>query len=342
MHQTNHSQPANRNQPGAIVGIGSALMDILVRESDEYAAQTGVPKGGMLYFDRQAIDETVARAANQPLWAPGGAACNTIVGIARLGGRGRFVGKVGNDALGLQLRQGLEQAGVEPLLTDSDTATGRVFSIITPDAQRTMMTCLGASAEMRPDDITSACFADAAMVLIEGYLLFNPDLIMAATGAARAAGVKIALDLASFTVVEQSRDMLTRLIEAGIDILLANEDEARVYTGYSDPDKALSAMAADAHVAVLKLGAKGSMIQRSDTVMTVPALIGGAPTDTTGAGDLWAAGFLYGLSRQWPLAACGRLAAACGWEVCRVVGAGIPDQGWIRIKQLAHTLEASH
>ncbi len=342
MHQTNHNQPANQSEPGTIVGIGSALMDILVRESDDYAAQTGVPKGGMLYFDRKVIDATVNRAANQPLWAPGGAACNTIVGIARLGGRGRFVGKIGNDALGLQLRQGLEHAGVDPLLTDSDTATGRVFSIITPDAQRTMMTCLGAAAEMQPDDITPACFADASMVLIEGYLLFNPELIMAATNAARAAGVKIALDLASFTVVEQSRDMLTRLIDAGIDILLANEDEARVYTGRQDPQQALGVMAADAHTAVLKLGARGSMIQDGDTVTAVPAQLGGKPTDTTGAGDLWAAGFLYGIARQWPMAACGRLAAACGWEVCQVMGANIPEQGWNRIKQLVNKLEESH
>jgi sugar/nucleoside kinase (ribokinase family) len=265
---------------------------------------------------------------------PGGSACNTIVGIGKLGGQARFVGKCGTDKWGRQYENDLEQQNVDTALLRSDSPTGRVLSIITPDAQRTMFTCLGASAETRPEEITARSFENAAVVHVEGYLLFNPDLIQASLDAAKEAGALISMDLASFTVVEQSLVLLEKLVADYVDILIANEDEARAFTGQSDEELALSALSAKANIAVLKVGPRGSHISNAGKSIHIQPMGDGTALDTTGAGDLWAAGFLFGLVNGYPLEKCGQLGSACGYEVCQVVGANIPDEGWERIRKL--------
>ena len=216
----------------------------------------------------------------------------------------------------------------------SDSPTGRVLSVITPDAQRTMFTYLGASAETRPEEITAGSFADAAVVHVEGYLLFSPDLIKAALDAAQEAGAIISLDLASFTVVEQSLELLEKLVADYVDILIANEDEARAFTGQSNEKLALHALSEKANIAVLKIGPRGSYIACKGETVQIPSMGDGTALDTTGAGDLWAAGFLFGLVNGYPPEKCGRLGSACGYEVCQVIGAHIPYEGWERIKKL--------
>jgi sugar/nucleoside kinase (ribokinase family) len=196
-----------------------------------------------------------------------------------------------------------------------------------------MFTYLGASAEIRPEEINAKCFADAAIVHIEGYLLFKPDLIHAALSAAKTAGALISLDLASFTVVEQSLVLLEKLVADYVDILIANEDEARVFSRQSDEDLALGALAQNANIAILNVGPRGSRISHAGEIIPIPSMGDGTARDTTGAGDLWAAGFLFGLANGYPLEKCGRLGSACGYEVCQVIGANIPDEGWVRIKE---------
>jgi sugar/nucleoside kinase (ribokinase family) len=139
--------------------------------------------------------------------------------------------------------------------------------------------------------------------------------------------------LASFTVVEAAKGILTDVVKEFVDVVIANEDEARAFTGHTDEDKALSALADLADTAVLKVGKRGSLISHYGKVEKVERMGSGAAIDTTGAGDLWASGFLYGLVNDYPLDACGRLASACGFEVCQVVGASIPDEGWARIRK---------
>jgi sugar/nucleoside kinase (ribokinase family) len=316
-----------------IVGVGSALIDILTHEDDAFLEKIGAIKGGMTYVEKQVIDYTVGQATLTPSVVPGGSACNTMVGIGRLGGNACFVGKCGNGPMGELFRSDLKRQNVTPRLFDSDAPTGRVLSIITPDAQRSMFTFLGASAETRPDDIGPDCFQCAALVHVEGYLLFNPDLMRAVLNAARQAGAAVSLDLASFTVVQEAADILPDLIAGHVDILIANEDEALAYTGTKDEDRAIRAMARDVELAVLKLGARGSLIACNGDVLKVPAAGEGAAVDTTGAGDLWAAGFLYGLVNQWPLKWCGELGSLCGYEVCQVMGAHIPDERWTEIRK---------
>ncbi|MGB9498734.1 MAG: adenosine kinase [Dissulfuribacterales bacterium] len=318
----------------AIVGVGSALVDMLANAPDEFIKNLGVEKGGMTLVDQDYVERLIDQIQNPPAIVPGGSACNTAIGVGKLGGDAKFVGKLGNDELGELFNQDLKRNNVKPLLFFSTTPTGRVLSLITPDAQRSMFTYLGASAQMHPDEVTADCFNDAAVVHVEGYLLFNRSLMKAVVKSAKDAGALVSLDLASFNVVDESKDILPDIIKESVDILLANEDEARAYSGYTDEDKALDVLSENVDIAVLKLGPRGSMIAYKGQKIKIDPMGSGEAVDTTGAGDLWASGFLFGLVSGYSFEKSGAIASACGYEVCRVVGADIPEDGWRRIRRL--------
>lgn len=317
-----------------IVCIGSALVDMLANEEDFFLEAVGAEKGGMTLVEGQYIDDLAAKTANPPVTICGGSACNTAAGVGMLGGSARFVGKRGEDQLGDIFETELVRHSIEPYLFRSQTPTGRVLSVITPDAQRTMFTCLGAAAEMTPEEIRPECFTGAGIVHVEGYLLFNPGLMNAVLEAARASGARVSLDLASFNVVEESRDLLNRIVADYIDILIANEDEAFAYTGISDEQASLEVLARETEIAVLKLGRRGSIITGYGETARIERMGDGSAVDTTGAGDLWAGGFLHGLVNGYSLYKSGTLGSACGYEVCQLVGAKIDDAGWQRIREL--------
>jgi sugar/nucleoside kinase (ribokinase family) len=197
-----------------------------------------------------------------------------------------------------------------------------------------MFTFLGASAEALPEDISELCFEKAAIVHVEGYLLFNSDLILKVLKTAKACGALISLDLSSYNVVNESHELLRHIIETFVDILMANEDEALAYSGHSDETRAVKALAEKVNIAVLKVGAKGSFIAHNNKILPIRPAGTGYAIDTTGAGDLWAAGFLHGLVNGYPLDKCGELGSVCGYEVCQVLGANIPEAGWVRIRKL--------
>jgi sugar/nucleoside kinase (ribokinase family) len=323
-----------KNNRQLIVGIGSALVDILIHENEAFLIKTGAVKGGMTLVSEEYIESTLSLSSAKAIIVPGGSACNTVVGIGRLGGAAKFVGKCGNGEMGDLIENDLLKQNVVPVLFRSNSPTGRVLSIISPDAQRTMFTYLGASSETRPEDISETLFKDAAVVHIEGYMLFNPELIRTALTAAKSVGARISLDLASFTVVEESKELLEHLVESYVDVLIANEDEARAFTGQSDEQLAIEALSEHADVAVLKVGPRGSYISHIGSTVAIKSMGDGTALDTTGAGDMWAAGFLHGLVKGYPLEKCGWLGSACGYEVCQTIGANIPDEGWDRIRQL--------
>ena len=322
------------NENKLIVGIGSALIDILVYEDDDFLNRLNAEKGGMTLVDMDFIQQALSRVKTKPKIVPGGSACNTIIGIGQFGGAARFVGKRGEDEFGSIFETDLKRNHVNPNLFTSPQSTGRVLSIITPDAQRSMFTFLGASAEMLPEDITDKCFEDATIVYIEGYLLFNKDLILKALQTAKNSGALVALDLASFTVVEESKNILDKIICDYVDILIANEDETKAFTGYSDERKGIEALSKNVDIAILKVGKRGSYIAHKDEIIRIKPKGSGKALDTTGAGDLWASGFLFGFVKGYPLEKCGELGSACGYEVCQVVGANIPEDGWKRIKRI--------
>lgn len=321
------------NNRKLIVGVGSALVDILASEDDAFLEAAGAAKGGMTLVDAEEIERLIRLTTGDNQVVSGGSACNTAVGVGSLGGQARFVGKRGRDELGDLFERDLVSCGVEPALFLSDDPTGRVLSVVTPDAQRTMFTYLGAAAAMDPSEITPESFRDAAIVHVEGYLLFNRDLMNAVLRAAREAGARISLDLASFNVVEESMDLLDAIVADYIDILIANEDEALAYTREKDEAKALKRLSRDTEIAVLKTGPRGSMIAGGGEVVAIEAMGDGNALDTTGAGDLWAAGFLYGLVNNMGFEQSGAIGSCCGFEVCQLVGAKIADDGWKRIKE---------
>jgi sugar/nucleoside kinase (ribokinase family) len=289
----------------------------------------------MTLVDQPFIEKTLAMTSATPAIVPGGSACNTAVGVGKLGGTARFIGKCGQDDLAAIFEDGLKRNNVQPQLFKSTSPTGRVLSIITPDAQRSMFTFLGASSEMTTDEIAGSPFSDIDIVHLEGYLLFNKELAYAALDQAKLAGASVSLDLASYTVVEESKEILDDIVDRFVDILIANEDEAHAFTGHKDEQQAAASLAQRAAIAVLKVGEKGSYVGRQDNIIRIQPVTGQGPVkDTTGAGDLWASGFLYGLANDYPLDRCGQIGSACGYEVCRVVGADIPDEGWERIRRL--------
>ena len=319
------------SHPSLTVGVGAALVDLLIEEEDEFLSGMGAEKGGMTLVDAEAIQQAMKRSTSLTKTVPGGSACNTLVGIGNLGGKARMIGRVGKDDLAGHFREGLRRAGVEERLRVSeDVSTGQVLSVVTPDAQRTMFTFLGASLGLNPADIEEADFQDAAQVHLEGYLLFNRPVVDKVLDLARRHKVKVALDLGSFQVVEACRGLIDELFERRlVDIVIANEDEAAAYTGLSDTD-ALEVFARKADIAVVKLGSEGVLVARGKERLDIEAHLAEA-VDTTGAGDLWAGGFLYGLNHGLSLENSANLGCKVGAEVVQVMGAVIPTDGWGRV-----------
>jgi sugar/nucleoside kinase (ribokinase family) len=288
----------------------------------------------MTLAEYEEIEHILSRTNQDHVIAPGGAACNTMVGIGMLGGDSRFIGSRGNDNYGEIFTKELQDSNVEPIVAISDAKTGNCLAVITPDAQRSMFTFLGASTLLDPASLKPEMFKDTTITNIEGYLLFNKDLMLAALKAAKASGSLIALDLASFEVVNASRDILEDIIKEYVDILMANEDEAKAYTGYDDEQKALETLSQNVTYAVLKIGKRGSYVSHNNKITRIHAQSGGSPVDTTGAGDLWAAGFLFGIAHGFTIEKSGNLASACGYEVCQVIGTQLSADAWARIKKL--------
>ena len=319
-----------------IVGAGSPLVDLLVEEDDAFVERLGSEKGGMELVDSDVIDGAVQSTSAEVSYVPGGSACNTLVGIGKLGGRARMIGRLGKDSLADIFQNGLSTAGVESGIIQSDAPTGRVLSVVTPDAQRTMFTCLGAAAEFHPDDVDGSHFEAATIVHVEGYQLFNRALVDKILTLSRQSGAKLSLDLASFQVVRACKPLLEQIIPESVDILLANEDEAKEFSGVGE-EESLEQFAKLVDIAVVKLGERGALIARGDERLQVNASLVEA-IDTTGAGDLWASGFLYGIAHGLDLERSARLGAAVAAEVVQVLGAAIPDERWEELRRLRDRL----
>lgn len=306
-------------------------MDVLARVPDDFIASTGRPKGGMTLVEPAEQAGLLSRLPTGVEEAPGGSACNTLVGLARLGVRSRFLGKRGPDARGDRLESSLRAAGLELSFARGAQDTGCVLSAVTPDAQRTMYTSLGASSELAPSDLEAVSLDGVGLVYLEGYLLFNTPFFDAVLDKANAAKVPVVLDCGSFDVVNIFRDHLRQILaERRIFGLFANEDESRALTE-TDPEPSLEWIAQHVELAVVKLGARGALLAQDHKRVVAPVAPVAKVLDTTGAGDLWASGLLVGLDRGWDLSRSAHLAAATAAEVIQVMGAQIPLAGWERI-----------
>jgi sugar/nucleoside kinase (ribokinase family) len=270
------------------------------------------------------------------LLVTGGSVANAINGIANLEVPCGFLGTVGQDELGILFADEQKNQGIQPLLIQSVLPTGRAVGLVEPDGERTFATYLGAASELHPDDITSERLEGFDIFFIEGYLVYNHSLIMAAASAAKSAGLTVALDLASYNVVEANRDILNELVKTYVDIVFANEEEAVAFTGLQ-PLEAVECLAGLCDIAIVKIGKEGAYIQQGFSRILVPAA-GDLVVDTTGAGDFFAAGFLSGVAKGYNLEKSGKLGALLASRVIRVPGAKLDESAWTEIRKLEQTL----
>lgn len=318
----------------SILGIGNALTDILaVLEDDSLLNFYHLPKGSMQHVDRETgekIWETLRGMGVQ--YVAGGSAANTITATAVLGMPSTFIGKVGNDELGSLFKSDLSRNGIKSTLFKGKAASGRAMVFITaPNAERTFAVYLGASIEMGPEDLSQEQFKGHDYFHIEGYLVQNQALLRRALELARAAGLIISIDMASYNVVESNHAFLHDIIKNYVDIVFANETEAQVFTN-KQPREALDVMAQICETAVVKIGKDGSMVKRGDEYHYIEAW----PADTidaTGAGDTYAAGFLFAHAHGLSLKDCGEVGSIVAAKVVEVIGPKIDIPRWKIAKQ---------
>lgn len=315
-----------------IIGMGNALTDILLPiDSDAILTELNLPKGSMQLVDqKKSVEISQLLKRFERKMVAGGSASNTITGVTRLGAEAALVGKIGEDEVGNFYKSDVEKNGVLPLLLTSATPSGRCVVLVSPDGERTMCTYLGAASELTAADLSPDMFKGYDIFHIEGYLVQNNDLIRKAVKLASEAGLTVSIDLASYNVVEENLDFLKEIVSKYVDIVFANEDEARAFTGKA-PSEALEAISEHVHIAVVKTGKEGSLVKSADRAFRVPARKANC-IDTTGAGDLYATGFLFGMACELPLESCGEIASLVAGRVVEVLGAKIPDIVWEEIR----------
>ena len=311
--------------PLDVLAVGNALVDVVSSANEAFLAENGLSKGAMTLADTD-MSERLYAAMGPGVEVSGGSAANTAVGVASLGGQAAFVGRVRDDQLGSVFAHDIRSAGVEfgSRPVSSGPPTGRCLIVVTPDAQRTMSTYLGASGDLEPADIDPALVARASVTFLEGYLFDRPpakEAYFAAAAAAHAAGGQVALTLSDPFCVERHRREFLRLVADEVDVLFANEAEICALYELGDGDAALEKAAGHCAVAVMTRSERGSLVLAGGQRHVVPAHPVDHVIDTTGAGDLYAAGFLSGLTRGRPLDVCGRLGSLAAAEVISHVGA---------------------
>jgi sugar/nucleoside kinase (ribokinase family) len=318
-----------------IIGIGNALTDLMTQiENDNMLTGFNLPKGSMQLVDA-ATSQRVSDATKnlRRTLASGGSAANTIHGLARLGMKTGFIGKVGKDDMGEFFEKDMIKSGIKTHLIHSATPSGMALVLVSPDGERTFATYLGAACELEDTEINDDVLKEYDILHIEGYLVQNYRLITHAIKTAKEHGLRVSLDLASYNMVEEHRDFLSEIIDLYADIVFANEDESKALTGL-EPEESARYLSQNVDIAVVKTGPKGSFVAMNGEVVAVPAKTV-EPVDTTGAGDLYAAGFLYALAKGKNAYECGRIGSMLAAEVITNIGAKIPEDKWEQLVQLA-------
>lgn len=321
-----------------ILGMGNALLDILVAlPGDSVLEELGLAKCSMQLVDLAFSERVLKTVENLDFsLVSGGSASNTIHGLAKLGIETAFIGKVSEDGFGDIFRKDMQNSGITPLLFKDGPQTGRAIALISPDSERTFATYLGSAVKLAAGELSVDLFKGYDIFHVEGYLVQDHDLIERSLVLAKEAGLTTSLDLASFNVVVENLGFLQSIVERYVDIVFANEEEARSFTGLPAEESALK-IAEICRTAVVKTGPRGSIVATGKELLHIPP-VDAKRVDTTGAGDLYASGFLYGLANGLPLeksAMAGTILAAC---VIEKIGAKIPDECWpeliARIKAL--------
>lgn len=317
-----------------ILGIGNALVDVMtIINDDSILAGFQLPKGSMQLVDQEKSEMVKSETKSfKRSMASGGSAANTIHGLAMLGVKTGFIGSIGKDDVGDFFENDMKSAGIYTMLLRRNSVTGTAVALISPDSERTFATHLGAAVELEAEDLNPGYFRGYDILYLEGYLIFNKPLVETACRLAKEQDMKIALDLASYNVVDARLADFKEIVEKYVDIVFANEEEARSYTGM-EPWEALNSISQFCEVAVIKVGSGGSIIKRGEEIIKVDAAKVNLK-DTTGAGDLYAAGFLYGYSRSESLDICGQYGSVLAGHVIEIVGARMDHEKWEKIRTI--------
>ena len=316
-----------------VIGVGSPVMDRLGMVPESFINSLKGEKGGMLLIDDDEMNTLIGQVENDLSEAPGGSAANTVFALARLGIKTALLGKLGNDRTAQVYEERFRAwGGDNSRFKRGTTANARCLSLITPDSERTMRTHLGAAMTLTPEEISVNDFKNCQHAHIEGYLLFNRALLFKILDCAKIAGCTISLDLASFEVVQASSDILPDLITKFVDVVIANEEEARHFPKGKDSDDDYSKMAVElaklARVGIVKMGKDGAWIASGKILHHIKSEAVDQVVDATAAGDLWAAGFLSGWLKGKSLPECGRRGSLFGAAVVQVIGSEIPEITW--------------
>jgi sugar/nucleoside kinase (ribokinase family) len=321
-----------------ILGIGNALVDIMTQINDDSILEKfGFPKGSM-----QLVDEAksgMVKLATQKfrrVFTSGGSAANTVHGLSMIGAPVGFIGSIGEDELGDFFENDMKKAGVSTMLLRRDTVTGTAVALISPDSERTFATHLGAAVELDDKDLRPEYFKGYDILYMEGYLIINRPLVERACMLAKENKMKVAIDMASFNVVEEQLNDFREIIEKYVDIVFANEDEARVFTG-AGPEEALKRISESCEIAVVKVGSQGSLIKKGDEIVKVGTEKVNV-RDTTGAGDLYASGFLYGYARSLDLEKCGLIGSLLAGNVIEIIGARMDTAQFTGLRESVKTI----
>ena len=311
------------------IGLGNALVDVLLKlENDDVLAEVGIQKGAMdMINQEQMIKIRKSQEGLERSQAPGGSVCNTMRAMAILGAKAGFIGKIGSDSVGEYYEEALKKANVSPYFAKTDGISGSCTVLISPD---TMGTFLGPAPTITPDEITEEMLSAYQCIYIEGYLLVNEELVRTTMQKAKKLGLKVALDLSNFNIVNAFRGLLDDIIPEYVDILFSNESEAEAFTGLK-AHEAVKVLSEQVEISLVTLGKEGALVGSKGQVIAVPAE-GGKPVDTTGAGDHFAAGFLYGQSVGATLEQSARIGSLLAGYIIDVIGAQIPDDKWEQIK----------
>ncbi|MBO5235448.1 MAG: adenosine kinase [Alistipes sp.] len=324
-----------------IIGIGNALTDMLVNLRNNDILDTyGLARGSMSLVDSKlqtAISKSVAGLPYS--LSLGGSAGNTIRAMACMGCSTGFIGKVGPDTTGEFFVQALENLGISPVIFHGTERSGKCVSLISPDGERTMVTHLGAALELSAAEIDASIFEGYDCLYIEGYLVQDHTLLRHTIATAKQCGLKIAIDLASFNVVAENLDFLREIVAEYVDILLANEDEAKTFTGEAEPINALQAISEMCELVIVKIGMRGALIKHGGEVVHVGIMAAAKRVDTTGAGDFYAAGFLTGMCRGLSLRQCGTIGAIAAGKVIEIVGTTFDEERWADLRRLVRKVE---
>lgn len=309
-----------------VLGIGAPIIDLILRVDHDHLEKIQEERHGMRVVDFASLRRIVAEAEVLPSRMAGGSCANTIRGLAQLGHKTAFLGKVGRDTEGKFFAKTLKSANIVPLLLESDTPTAQVACLVTPDGERTMRAFLGASEEITEKDLKLEYFQGASLVHIEGYQLLKGDTVLHAMELAKAAHAKVSFDLGSFELVNTFKDTIVKLITLYVDVLFANRHEIQMLTKMP-PEKGCALLTDLCETSVVMLGNEGCIAGRGEEQIQFPA-VKVQVVDTTGAGDLFASGFLHGYLKGLPLKECARLGVISGAAAVQVQGTDLSQDDW--------------